>query len=617
MNVKHGVMPGQVLQRLKSGAKAVVTGTCESSGDVLVTIASGTKALKGFNAKKAGRAADGNFSVKLDGVPVGGPYTVTFTVGKESCAVKNVSVGDVWLLAGQSNMQGCGNMNKAPAPHPKVHALYMDRHWDVAREPIHFLQESPDAVHNTTPMSPADLTKARKASLKGVGPGIFFGREMVKRSGGVPQGLICTAHGGTSMQQWSPDKRNEGGNSLYGSMLLSWQATGQPISGVLWYQGESDTNEADAAVYTQRMKDLIAAMRTDFKQPSLPFLLVQIGKFFTFNNAPRWWNSIQDQEANLYKYVKNVGCVTAIDLGLDDAIHVGSDDYARLGVRLARLADYFVYGNKKECPAPEFAGLKKITENGVGVIELTFKNVVGKLQSKGTPNGFVLIDQNHQDTNTVYKIELNGNKVRLESDLWQSENGLLMYGHGFAPYMNITDSRDMAIPALGASTLNGQTTTTSFVTQWWVSNILPADEALDAWETPSPSPDLGLKSKQFSGLFVDMHNEWQNKPGQSVFFSSLELSEDMELNLRFGYDGPVRVWVDEKSIFTDMNGTNPALPDAKIVPLKLKKGAHRIAVAMDLNGGRAWGFFMRFDRTDVKAAKVKDGSMLVLPKFTI
>jgi hypothetical protein len=616
MIVKHGVMPGQVLQRLKSGAKAAVSGACDSSGEVLVTISSGAKALKGWNAKKAGRAADGNFSAKLDGIPVGGPYTIKFAVGKENCAVKNVFVGDVWILAGQSNMQGCGNMDIAPQPHPKVHALYMDRHWDVAREPIHFLQESPDPIHNTTPMSAADIAKARKASLKGVGPGIFFGREMVKRSGGVPQGLICTAHGGTSMQQWSPEKKNEGGNSLYGSMLLSWQATGQPVSGVLWYQGESDTNEADAAVYTQRMKELINAMRADFKQPGLPFLLVQIGKFFTFNNAPRWWNSIQDQEANLYKVLKNVACVTALDLGLDDAIHVGTEDYARLGVRLARLADYYVYGNKKELPAPEFTSLRKFTENGVGVIELTFKNVVGKLQSKGTPNGFVLIDQNHQDTNTVYKIQLNGNKVRLEADLWQSSNGLLMYGHGFSPYVNITDARDMAIPGLGTATLNGLTTTTGFVTQWWVSNILPANKPLDAWDAPLPSTELGLRSKQFSGLFVDMHLDWQGNSGQAVFFSSLELSEDMQLNLRFGYDGPARVWVDDTSVFTDMSGTNPALPDAKIVPLSLKKGTHKIAVAMDLNGGKAWGFFMRFDRTDVTPQKIKERA-LVLPKFTI
>ena len=261
MIVSHGLMTGQVLQRLKSGAKATVTGSCSGSGDVLATIVSGKKKLKGWMDKKVGRASGGAFTAKLDGVPVGGPYTVTLACGAENVAIKDVSVGDVWLLAGQSNMQGCGNMADAPAPHNKVHAFYMDRRWGVAQEPIHFLEESPDPVHCATPLTPDAIKKAKKAALKGVGPAIYFGKEMVKRSGGVPQGFICTAHGGTSMQQWSPDKSSEGGKSLYGSMKLSIDACGQPVAGVLWYQGESDANQNDAQVYTQRMKDLITAIR--------------------------------------------------------------------------------------------------------------------------------------------------------------------------------------------------------------------------------------------------------------------------------------------------------------------------------------------------------------------
>ena len=618
MIIQHGLMAGQVLQRLKKGGNATVTGECKTSGDVSVTISSGSKALKGWNAKKAGRATGGKFTARLDGIPVGGPYTVKLLVGKESVSVAKVYVGDVWLLAGQSNMQGCGNMDRAPKPHPKVHALYMDGHWDVAVEPIHFLQESPDPVHNITVFDKAALAKERRNSKKGVGPGIFFGAEMVKRSGGVPQGLLCTAHGGTSMQQWSPDKKDEGGKSLYGSMYKSWSLTGQPVSGILWYQGESDTNEADAALYTKRMKELVAAFRKDLKQPNLPFILVQIGKFFSVAANGKWWNSVQDQEANLHKHIKNCACVSAADLSLDDLIHVSSEGYARLGVRLARLADHLAYANKKEPPAPECVSITKSIADGVGIIDLKFKNVVGGFRSAGYPNGFALVDQDYRDTTTIFKTELLGDRIRLHGDLWQVSNSNLMYGHGLSPVVNITDARDMPIPVLGPKSLGKAQAFTPFVTLWHVSKILPATQPIDAWEAPlsSAAPEFAVSMKKFEGIFCDMHLEWTGKPGQAVFFSRMDLVEDMELIMRFGYDGPIRVWVDEKAVYTDMAGTNPAIADAKSVPLSLKQGAHKLTVAMDLNQGRAWGFFMRFERTGVSAKELAETDV-ALPKFSV
>ena len=48
---------------------------------------------------------------KLVGVPVGGPYTITCNVKSRASdddheSVGPVFVGDLWVLAGQSNMEG-------------------------------------------------------------------------------------------------------------------------------------------------------------------------------------------------------------------------------------------------------------------------------------------------------------------------------------------------------------------------------------------------------------------------------------------------------------------------------------------------------------------------------
>jgi hypothetical protein len=123
----------------------------------------------------------------------------------------------------------------------------MRREWRLAEEPLHVLANRPIPATWPFNASPKPGRGVAAKSSQGSGVGLFFAREMLKRSGGVPQGLICTAHGGTSMQQWSPDRKHLGGASLYASMLTSIKATGQPVAGILWYQGESDANPKDAA----------------------------------------------------------------------------------------------------------------------------------------------------------------------------------------------------------------------------------------------------------------------------------------------------------------------------------------------------------------------------------
>ncbi|MSR65294.1 MAG: sialate O-acetylesterase [Verrucomicrobiae bacterium] len=643
MIIQHGLLDGQVLQRLRNQmANSIVRGTCETSGEVRATIRHKGKLVKGWGNRKIGSAARGKFAAKLTGIPVGGPYEITLTVvgrvpsrgghsnratsgdvayNTESVTAYRIWVGDVWLLAGQSNMQGCGNLRTAPKPHPLVHAMYMDDHWNVAKEPIHFLPDSPDPVHyeayGKNPSTKAERNKLFRATVKGVCPGIFFGKEMVKRSGGVPQGLLCTAHGGTSMEQWDPAKKNLGGRSLYGSMLRSWSKTGQPVAGVLWYQGESDCIEAAAPLYTGRMKRFVAAMRRDLKQPNLPFLLVQIGKVFGIGWDAKCWNSVQDQQVKLKELIRNYDVVATIDLPLDDLIHVGTEGYARLGVRLARLADRMVYGNRKELPAPALASLSTTPTKamkGICVFPVTmkFKNVVGGLRAGSSPTGFTIINDNHQDLQPVYKTTINGNVVQVETMLPVSNQELhLMYGHGTAPYVNITDARDMAIPVFRTLAAERTLAVSPFVVRWLISSIQPATIPVHKQSPPKPHARLQLKRQAFEQPFVDQHLVWEGKKGQAYFFSEINLSEPMKLNVRVGYDGPIKVWIDSKPVFADPKGTNPAVPDQGIKPVSLGKGRHRIAVAMDLHDGLAWGFFLRFDRRGLSKARIASGKYAV------
>ena len=75
-----------------------------------------------------------------------------------------------------------------------------------------------------------------------------------------------------------------------------------------------------------------------------------------------------------------------------------------------------------------------------------------------------------------------------------------------------------------------------------------------------------------------------------------------------GYDGPFRLWLDGKPFFDALRGTNPCLPDESSKTAALKAGSHWITVAMDTNGGRAWGFFLRLLRLDIPADAVRAGT---------
>jgi sialate O-acetylesterase len=622
MKIHHGLSAGQVLQRLRNNtASAIITGSCETDGPVTVRVTQAGRALKGFRDRRIGSASCGSFQVQFKGLPVGGPYNVTLAVGNRRTIVPRVWVGDVWLLGGQSNMEGYGNRIDAPKPHPKVHAMYFDRRWDLAREPIHFPPESPDRSHYAEAPIPASRIAAlKRQAVKGVGPGIFFGTEMVRRSGGVPQGLICVSKGGSSMEQWDPAKKHLGGESLYGSMWISLRQAAQPVAGVLWYQGESDAGPKTIPVYTKRMKELVAAIRRDLNQPHLPFLMVQLGRCFGVGTAPNFcsdqhWNAIQAQQLALRNEIPFLDCVAAVDLALSDRIHVGSDGYARLGMRLARLADRIVYGNRKELPAPELASVHQVRDREACrrcaySLELTFRNVVGGLRptEPGMAHGFSLVNRNFIDADTVYRTTVRGNRVILETALPNNLDGefRLMYGYGITATANVTDGRDMPVPVFGPVAVERVRGFSPFMNTWRTSAIQKATRKIAQVAMPKPTAAIKLVRRVFPTTLVDMHEVWNGRSGQCFFYTTVSLEEDMALNLRFGYDGPVKLWVDRKAVFCDPNGTNPAIPDQKLIPLRLKRGQHEICVGMDLNGGRAWGFFMRFNRRDLPKVTGKD-----------
>jgi sialate O-acetylesterase len=615
MKIQAGLFSHMVLQRNRRNvSEAEFSGPCAGTGPVTATVKSNGRTLTGFAGVRVGKAARGKMSGCLKGVPAGGPYDITLKAGEDSLAVCDVLVGDVWLLGGQSNMQGCGLFPKKRLPaDPAVRAFFMDDRWAVAKDPIHNMWACVDPVH-------VDLCGARPAKPPadwGVCPGPAFGLAMTRYTG-VPQGLIACGHGGTSMAQWDPGRKAEGGKSLYGALVRRLRKNGGRVAGMIWYQGCSDANAQAAPVYTKRMQELVAALRRDCRDRALPVAIVQIARVIGWpaeSAAP--WNSIQDQQRRLPLAIKNLTTVPAIDLPLDDGIHISGEGHTVLGGRLAQAMQ--VLRGDRKAGLPPIALKSSAIENkrGLGVAVVEYANVAGRLTSGGRPVGFTLVTQ--AGTSNHFDIQLEGTRVRVRSNLSPARLGeaSLYYGYGTDPVCNIVDEAGRALPVMGPVSLGKPRAVTPLVRELRVSAYQPGAGKLDKLGYPASLKTLKMATRRFPSVFCDLHQEIAQHGGldEVVWFACrFSCPEAMRLAILFGYDGPIKAWINGRKVFHDPKGTNPAIPDKGKAVMKAAKGEHEVLMALGTNKGAAWGIHLGFERLDVsKALVLKGPEHYVLP----
>jgi Carbohydrate esterase, sialic acid-specific acetylesterase len=400
---------------------------------------------------------------------VGGPYTIGDAHG--------VYVGDIWFLSGQSNMRGWGNFRDVPGastvlakPDSKVHSFQSCESWAPAKEPIHNLAESIRSIHKTlrdpsnggpnTPRPPPSGNPLWVPN-KGAGPGLTFAVQYRKEFN-VPVGLVPCAHGGTSMDQWSPERKDQEGDSLYSAMLERFHAVGGSIAGLLWYQGESDAMVLeDANHYKEKMVKFIETVRRDLGNPALPMIYCQVGRCVS-SDSPTGWNIVREAQRQIAESgTPNLAMVSTIDTELDDFIHVASSGVEIIGQRMLRIARAWELGiGPQNCPI-----LTRITpqlfqfehdSNDAGstraYLLLAFDNVTQWLDQRAF--GFSIRDKDEHNLQLIHKVTFEEkSSIRLHlTELYKKYDGSqlqLWYGHGRNPICNVVDSDNMALPAFG------------------------------------------------------------------------------------------------------------------------------------------------------------------------
>jgi sialate O-acetylesterase len=619
MQIEVGLFLGMVLQRNTKGVCDVeFFGETPATGRVQLRVNKACGLTRRAGWATVGKAARGRFAGRLAGLRAGGPYDIELRVvgrGGQLAAqarVSDVLVGDVWLAAGQSNMQGIGQSGNRLPDDPLVRAFYMNDRWAIAREPLHNMWEAIDRVH-------LDISGGKLPTKPGPGtmisPGVSFAQEM-RRLTGVPQGIIACAHGGTSMAQWDPSLAKLGPKSLYGAMLRRLTKNGSKVAGMIWYQGESETNQQNAPLFTQRVKKFIRALRRDCRDAALPVAMVQIGRVVGTLAGQRYWNRIQNEQQLLPRVIERLAIVPAIDLRMSDFIHVSGDEQYRLGVRMAQAMAAL-----KGVPGSGMVPIEvkkvqlrtdPISTNADIVVE--FANVAGKLHSPGRAVGFSVVAQQTEE-HCIFDTQLEGDKVILKTCMPVNQlNGKSVhYGFGVNPSCNITDEAERSLPVFGPVMFGRPRAMMPFVRQVRVSELLPTGPVEEV-----QLPKVELKPRTFDADFMNRQEEFGAiREDRLVYFvSDLECSEAMRLAVCLGYDGPVKVWVDGREAFVDPKGTNPAIIDAAKIGFDATPGHHHVIVALNSHKGMAWGIYLRFERMDVSRALLEQSpDQIVLPTF--
>ena len=328
--------------------------------------------------KKAVAGSNGKWSVTLEPLKAGGPYTLSIEAGKKELIYNKVLAGEVWLCSGQSNMEfylsqsATGKRDIPQAANDQIRLYDMKARWRT--NPVEWDASVLDSLNHLQYYTDASWQVCSPETAGKFSAIAYYFGKMLQDSLQVPVGLICNAIGGSPTEAWVDRRtleyefpailRNWTKNDfiqdwvrgraalnvkkssykfqrhpyepcyLYESGILPLQQ--YPIKGVLWYQGESNAHNKDA--HEKLFKLLVQSWRKNWNNDEMPFYFVQLSSL----NRPSWpW--FRDSQRRLMEEIPNTGMAVCTDRG--DSLDVHPTRKQEVGERLAYWALNKTYGH--------------------------------------------------------------------------------------------------------------------------------------------------------------------------------------------------------------------------------------------------------------------------------
>ena len=345
-----------------------------------------------FGKAKATSVADaeGNWKAMLPAQTAtfeGKPLVVK--AGKEQITLSDVVVGEVWVAAGQSNMEY--TMKKYPTyqnPYKGEDLAALELTKPENTRIRVFTCPRKGKVNGWEPANGESLAMASA-------PGYFCVRHL-QDSLQVPVGVISTAVGGTMIESW-----RKGGN-WYEKMVAPYVP--YAVKGFLWYQGENNLTNRERE-YASKFKRMVEEWRQEWSGvttslaswrgaggEAAPFLTVMLAPHIYSDRhhrkgvvdaeeLPRF----RQQQMACLDSVANTEIIFTPDL-VDDLFDIHYSYKWEVGRRLAVLALNKVYGRTElEWSGPRANAVSLVKGKREDMLKVHFNHVGTGLQK--TPKG--------------------------------------------------------------------------------------------------------------------------------------------------------------------------------------------------------------------------------------
>jgi sialate O-acetylesterase len=240
--------------------------------------------------------------------------------------LKDVCVGEVFLLGGQSNMVWTLAWSE------DIHRNEIE---SATQENIRIMRLNHTESHYELADAEGDVAWSRvnpEVVKTFSAVGFMFGKR-IQEELDVPVGLVQSAVSGSSLAFWLPrDAYNEyiaSGKTAYSSTssgnlipCLGYNGmiaplVGMRFRGMVWYQGE--TNTQDSAFYFDQLSLLIETYRENFNAPLMSVTVIELAKA-TADHALKW-EPIKAAQQRAAAEIENVALSVSIDLGYHVDVH--------------------------------------------------------------------------------------------------------------------------------------------------------------------------------------------------------------------------------------------------------------------------------------------------------
>ncbi len=335
------------------------------------------------------------------------PLSITFSDG-ESLTLNNILAGEVWVCAGQSNMEmpvkGFGN---CPVEGYNEAVVTANDYRGV-----HFVKIP--SVMSTKPLNDANChwevvspNTVGEASATG-----YFFAQVVNKALDVPVGLIMANKGGTRVESWFTKENlekytDDPTDSLeivkrwpqwdYHRSLLWGNGTFNPIlnytvKGIIYYQGCSNVGDPGDQ-YSQRMKILADQWRQQFGLGEIPFYFVEIAPYHYDNVDADNGARLREQQYKASLLIPNSGLVCTNDLAYPyETTQIHPAQKKPVGQRLAYLALNKTYGmHAVGCMSPSYKDMK-VTDD---YVDIHLNNDLGAISRFEDIQGFEVAGDDH------------------------------------------------------------------------------------------------------------------------------------------------------------------------------------------------------------------------------